>query len=73
MAVADRLRAQSGTVVRAALRPLRVLEREAVESALLRERRFSELRVSRRIAAVTTSKLVRVRRIKPVPATREAA
>jgi hypothetical protein len=61
--ISGRLKAQALTVPRPEkLMRVPILHRQAAENMLLRERRFADLRIGRRIAAVETARLFRVRR-----------
>ncbi|MEQ1612273.1 MAG: hypothetical protein ABL904_05940 [Hyphomicrobiaceae bacterium] len=68
-AIAQRLRSiPTGNSVPMRLQPLPVLQRAAAETELLREGRFVELRVSRRIAALADAGRYRVRRARRLTA-----
>jgi len=63
--IAGRLRESARSAApRRAMTPVPLLHRQASETVLLAEGRFAELRVGRRIAAVTTAGNYRIRRVR---------
>ena len=64
--LADRLKVQTSSPRRPALRAVPIVDRHAVEAALIANSQFSRLRVGRRIAAVETGRVFRVRRARTI-------